>query len=199
MEDRISLIDSLEDLVEEAKKLELGELESFIENILDKSYKTYDDYPRILVLSALAAVYSTLSDKRMDLSGFQAQFVPILFYRYFMREWGPIRLQLLDELIYPQYEGKFKSHNYLSKGELIGIYDALKKAISVNIDQNTPSENVVEHWRFLLNGNLPFGFKFNEMGEDLCKLPLVEFGILTEDDHVLMDRNLSDLESRFSF
>lgn len=108
---------------------------------------------------AIGAVTSCVADylcNKMGLTGFQAGFVMWDFIRLFMKKNNKCGMRLIDydNMLYPQYEDSFQKK--ISKD----VWESIVKAAKENLDNDTKyaSEGVINHWKSIVDGNVPFGY-----------------------------------------
>lgn len=126
-------------------------LEQFTEllNEIKSQEWNYDS----LVYSASAIMRSALSVADLGLSTFQAGFVAWELIGYLMHIKSPAKIIDFNEMLYPQYEAKFQ------KTISADVWDYLQNKANEYLDNNTTAlTEVIEHWRKIKSGMIPFGY-----------------------------------------
>lgn len=130
------------------------------EVITDFNYD-YGVAPRS-ISAAIVAIANYMS-RKMGITGFQAGFVMWGFIKGFMRI-GKCGLKLVDydDMLYPQYEYKFVEKK-ISKE----TWKNIQKQAKINLEENEKKhyhagEYVVNHWKSIVDGNVPFGYEVEE-------------------------------------
>lgn len=131
----------------------LDDLMNYIQNIKDNYNIGYGTAPRAIAQAALATAYY-LSDV-FGITGFQAGCVMWDFIRDWMYSSNECGMKIIDydEMLYPQYDYKYeKTINY-------NTADALIKAAKKKLEESKDAHpRVIEHWKYIADGNMPFGY-----------------------------------------
>ena len=149
---------------ERARKTTPDELPKFIEDIMSDEHT--NDYGGVCVAIALVAVASAWAMNRHPgarggVTGFQAG---AIFWE-FARGWGSpdigeagAKLVIYEDMLYPQYESKFERSVPQS------AVDQVKKLARDRLDEGVENvhPNVVQHWKSLADGRVPFGLEVRE-------------------------------------
>lgn len=142
-------------------------LDNFVEvyHEILKNTKGYNDCPISVAKVGLLAM--KLMEKDLGITGFQASFAlweVIKEWQYSNNKTG-LRLIDYDNMLYPQYQRKFEK--VISKD----VWKSLQEAAKENLDslfvdgvfdENSAAPNVVEHWKSIVNGVVPFGYCVEE-------------------------------------
>lgn len=136
----------------DVKKIE--ELADLIEEVETKFNYGYGVAPRCI--GAVSAVVANYLSAKMGITGFQASCAMwdfIKSYTYTSNECG-MKLIDYDTMLYPQYDYRFEK--IISKD----VWELLKNKAKEKLekDGNNACERVVEHWKSIINGNVPFGY-----------------------------------------
>ena len=134
-------IDSFDDLV------------NYIQNIKDNYNIGYGTAPRAIAQAALATAWYL--SRGFGITGFQASCVMWDFIMDWHCPHNKCGLKIVDydNMLYPQYDYKFQKT--ISRS----TYEALQKAAKENLENhNSAHPNVVEHWKYIADGNVPFGY-----------------------------------------
>lgn len=147
---------------EQASKQTFKTLPEFIRHVMN-DYE--HDYGTVCHAIAACAVATAWACNKMDgacggITGYQAGAVMWTFicrWNYPRNKCG-LRITDFDNLLYPQYESYFEKT--ISPETWEAIQREAKKLLE-RIDPFT-SGAVVEHWRHLADGEVPFGFKVSD-------------------------------------
>ena len=105
---------------------------------------------------ALAAAWAACGDDDIGLTGYQAGFVMWDFIKNWTKMGNECGLRLVDydHMLYPQYEDEFDKT--INKG----IWEAIQEQAKKNLETKTSvSDRVSQHWRSIVNGEVPFGYR----------------------------------------
>lgn len=131
----------------------LDDLMNYIKNIRDNYDIGYGTAPRAIAQAALATSYY-LADM-FGITGFQAGFVMWDFIKDWSFRGNKCGLKIVnyDDMLYPQYNYKFQ------KTIKKDTFEALQKAAENNLKKyKSASSTVIEHWKSIVDGNVPFGY-----------------------------------------
>ena len=148
-----------------------AELATFVEKLVGEYNHDYGTICHAVAAAACAAAHTVDADPAQGgITGFQGSAVMWEFVRRWMHYEGPLRLLKYDDLLYPQYEEKFdklislETATWLkeeAQKRLAEDAKDLETAKALGIPHLT-SERVLEHWRKIAEGWLPFGFKIGD-------------------------------------
>ena len=147
-----------EQLEKERKDIKsFDDLVTFLQRVKDTCNTGYGTAPRAIAQAALATAWYLASD--FGITGFQASFVMWDFIRdwqYSSNECG-MKIVDYDNMLYPQYDDKFDKT--ISKD----TYEALKKVAERKLKESTYAHpNVINHWKSIVDGNIPFGYSIRD-------------------------------------
>jgi len=147
--------DVLEGWRKEAKEMTAKKLPKFIKKLCTEYNHDYGTICHAMACAGVAGMYAVNSDsKQGGITGFQAGAVmweTIKLWGVFGE--GPKRMLCLHDMLYPQYESKFRTISQES-------WDDLQKQARKNIHENVSAvESVRAHWRSIINGKVPFGYR----------------------------------------
>lgn len=142
---------------ERVKDITIEDLPAVINDLMNREH----DYGSICVaLGTLAAATAWACNKHKNggITGFQAGAV----FWEFARAWGSptigetgARFVNYDNLLYPQYEDHFGT---IDSDTLNRVRAAAAKKLA-ELNDDMVASSVVQHWRFLANGGVPFGLR----------------------------------------
>lgn len=142
---------------DDARKMTMERLPEFLRHLHEDYEHDYGTVCHMMAASALATSWAMNGTEgaRGGITGFQAGAVMWQFIVEWEQERGPMRLVRYDHMLYPQYEYNFEktippeTWEYLQK--------EARKKLEENKDALAASA-VVEHWRSIANGVVPFGY-----------------------------------------
>jgi len=134
----------------------LDEFCAFWRELMDETEHDYGTICRAIGALAGAAATAANNHAQGGMTGFQAGCVFWEFYRI----WNPgldgpddpVRLTNYADLLYPQYEHKFRN---ISKETWEWLQERVKHEVNAASDAVHP--NVLDHWASILAGQVPFG------------------------------------------
>lgn len=146
-------------LKEERKNIDtFDDLINFLRNIKDNYNCGYGEAPRAIAQASLAVAWY-LADE-FGITGFQASCVMWDFIRDWLfssNECG-MRLVDYDNMLYPQYEDKFQKT--IAPDTFDALQNKAKRLIEIDGDNAHPA--VIEHWKSIAAGKVPFGYVVKE-------------------------------------
>lgn len=160
---------------EEAKKQTLETLPAFISHVMNDYEHDYGTVCHAIAACALAATYAANEQPQGGVTGFQAGYV----MAQYMKNWmysdlkTTLRIVDFDKMLYPQYKDYFDK--LISKETFDSIQEEARKNIAEvegqkkTLDESGEMRNavlvhpdVLEHWKSIADGNIPFGYKLKE-------------------------------------
>ena len=132
-----------------------------MDNLLKELVDTYEfDYSSICQMIGMFAVIAANkanSSEAGGISGFQANGVMWEFIQNWMHLEGPMKLVRFDEMLYPQYEDHFQKS--IDKETFKWMQEKAEESIKKHKSAN---QLVVDHWRRIVDGFVPFGYIIRE-------------------------------------
>lgn len=138
---------------EEAKKQTLETLPAFVAKLAAHQH----DYNTICYATAAAAVGAAWAmDKSPNggITGFQGGAIMWEFMDAWNGVKAPARLLKFEDMLFPQYGEKFNS---ISAETWNWVQEEAKKKLEEKAEMVDP--NVVDHWRSIRDGHVPFGLQ----------------------------------------
>lgn len=135
------------------------QLSSFITELLTEYAHDYGTICHAVVAAGLAAMNVVNEDKKSGgITGFQAQCI----MWELINQWdtfgeGPKRMTCYSKLLYPQYEHEFQKT--ITPSTWKWIQDKAQKNIEESPNAAT---SVMDHWKRILAGQIPFGYVVRE-------------------------------------
>jgi len=142
----------------DAKNVAIETLSDFVRSLVKNYEHDYGTICHAVTASAIAAAYAVDHSKQGGITGFQASCIMWEFIRHWMHyDNKPMRLIDYDDMLYPQYEPRSTSISpetwkYLKK----------KAVNNLKLFNNTSSPEVIEHWKSIVAGKVPFGYKIEK-------------------------------------
>lgn len=137
-----------------SKEMTLETLPAFLERLAGHGHD-YGTICHALAAGAIAAATAMDRSECGGITGFQSGAVMWQFIREWMFQGNKLGLKILDydNLLYPQFGYKFEK--VITKK----MAEKLKELAEKNLaESGGAATSVVEHWRSLAGGILPFGF-----------------------------------------
>lgn len=138
-----------------AKEMTLDDLPAFLKELTEDYDHDYGTICHAIAAAAVAAAWAVERSPKGGVTGFQASCISWEM----LRGWGGIslgetgsRLLKMDDLLYPQYEHKFRQIS-------AETWEAVKKKARENIAAKSEHVHpaVLAHWESVANGQVPFG------------------------------------------
>lgn len=127
-------------------------------NHLANDYKhDYGTICHAVSACAIAACSAMNETAQGGITGFQAGCVMWGFIQHWMHFDSPLRLINYGEMLYPQYSDEFE------KTITINTFEWLQKEAIKRIETSKDVHpDVVEHWKSIVDGKIPFGYKIKD-------------------------------------
>ena len=161
--DKIFIVEGLNvqaEWYESAKKQTTETLSKYINHLMDDYEHDYGTLCHAIAAGAIAAASAMDNHENGGISGFQAGAVMWGFINHWMFPFNKTGLQLVDydNMLYPQYEHRFEKH--ISSSTWHKIQDVA--AQNLNGDLECVNSEVIEHWKSIVEGNIPFGYTVSD-------------------------------------
>lgn len=143
---------------EEASKQTLESLPEFLSHLANNYMHDYGTICHAVAASALAAAHAMNASPVGGISGFQAGCIMWEFIQKWMNYKSPLRLIDYGNMLYPQYKNKFEKT--ISKETWEYLQKEAYKLLAE--DNETASPNVINHWKSIAAGVVPFGYQLEE-------------------------------------
>ncbi len=142
----------------EAKNQTLETLPAFMERILNEP-QSYSSIVEAITACAVGAAWAADRSDNGGLTGFQASGVMWRFIQSWMRLEDSCGLRIInyDDMLYPQYEDAFTKKTINKE-----TWNAMQKKATELWLEGGGSERVRDHWRSIMEGNVPFGYKVKD-------------------------------------
>lgn len=138
----------------EAKNQTLETLPKFMERILNEP-QSYSSIVEAIAACAVGAAWAADRSDNGGITGFQGSGVMWRFIQSWMRLEDSCGLKLIDynKMLYPQYEDEFTKKTINKE-----IWEAMQKKATELWHEGGGTERVRNHWRSIMEGNVPFGY-----------------------------------------
>lgn len=147
------------ELVQKRSEIKTFEdLTAFLKDVKENYNYDYGVAPRSIAQAALAVAWYLSGE--FGITGFQAGFVmwDFLFGWQFTNNRTSMKIVDYDNMLYPQYDHKFEKT--ISSRVWAKIQEAAKENLEKDSENAHPA--VVEHWKSIVDGKVPFGFTVKE-------------------------------------
>jgi hypothetical protein len=141
----------------DAKEQTLETLPKFLNHLIEDYIHNYGTICHAISAGAIATAWAIDNSKQGGITGFQAGCVMWKFIEQWMYSNNICGLKVLDydNMLYPQYYSNFEKN--INEDTWIKIQDMAKKLFKEK--DCFVHENVVEHWKSIIEGKIPFGYK----------------------------------------
>lgn len=145
----------------EAKKQTLETLPDFMKHLLCDEPHSYESICDAIAACAVAAAWAGDKSPQGGITGWQGSWVMWNFIQNWMGKQDSCGLKLVDydDMLFPQYEYKFTEKTISSD-----TWNSIQKKANellIEVDGYT-SPKVIEHWKSIVNGVVPFGYTVKE-------------------------------------
>ena len=146
---------------QDAAKQTFDTLPEFIRHVMNDYAHDYGTVCHAISACAVATAWACneMEGACGGITGFQAGFIMWNFIRHWTYTNNKCGMKILDydNLLYPQYGYKFEKT--ISKETWGAVQTHAKSLLSERIDAHPA---VIAHWKSIVDGNLPFGFKIGD-------------------------------------
>lgn len=146
----------------EAEEQTIETLPKFINHVMNDYGHDYGTICHAIAACALAAAWAVNKHPQGHITGFQAGFV----MWDFIKEWKyssnqtALRIVNYDNMLYPQYKDEFDK--IISKETFESIQKAAQESLDEVKQGREAHPDVIKHWKSIVDGNVPFGYKVKE-------------------------------------
>lgn len=150
----------------EAHEQTIESLPKFINHVMNDYDHDYGTICHAISACAIAAAWAANKHEQGGITGFQAGFImwDCIEQWMFTNNKTALRIINYDDMLYPQYEKKFDK--VISRETFESIQKAAKDLLdeykSTPEDRRCAHPDVVKHWKSIIDGNVPFGYKIKE-------------------------------------
>ena len=152
--------DIIESWREEARKMTLENLPTFLNKLMDDYIHDYGTICHAISIGSIATMWAMNNHENGGITGFQAGCITMQNIRNWNTEYKNVPLSLVtyDKMLYPQYAYEFdKTINE-------NIWEWLQDEAQKNIDKGAANvhPDVFAHWQSIISGNIPFDYKLKK-------------------------------------
>lgn len=143
----------------EAKEQTLETLPEFIKKLTENYEHDYGTICHAITSAAIGTAWAINDSSQGGITGFQAGAIMWEFIKHWNHEYNKLGLKLIDydNILFPQYEYRFK--NEISKKHWKKIQnEALNRIKQTTESGSKVHKDVMDHWKSIADGNLPFNF-----------------------------------------
>lgn len=147
------------DLVKKREEIKsFDDLIEFLKYVKDNCNSGYGAAPKAIAQASLAVAWQLAGEFGINLS--QAGFVMFDFIRDWAYRSNKSGLEIIDydKMLYPQYEHNFQ--NIITNHTWNALQSEAKMMLEKYSDSVDPK--LVEHWKSIADGNVPFGYSVKE-------------------------------------
>lgn len=142
----------------EARKMKMEDLPAFIDKMMNGYIHDYGTVCHAVSACAIAAAWAA-ADKE-GITGFQAGFVMWDFICNWTKTHNECGLKLIDfdDMLYPQYKYKFDKRTISSN-----TWKLIQAKAKENLERSSYAHpDVIQHWRSIVDGHVPFGYSVSD-------------------------------------
>lgn len=151
----------------EVKPKTPAELAEFVTKLLTEYHHDYGTICHAVAAAAVAAARTVSADEKQGgITGFQASAIMWQFVRHWMRERGPMRMQRMEHLLFPQHADDFRT---IPLETFRWLQEEASKRLGEGPTKLDPNEagvsahpDVVAHWKRIVAGEVPFGLRIKD-------------------------------------
>ena len=140
----------------EAKNQTVETLPGFINHLMNDYCHDYGTIVHAVSACGLAAIHAANNTDSGGITRFMASFVMWDLIQQLVKTNNKCGLKLIDydDMLYPQYDYKFDK--VIGKETFKHIQEVAKELLNDNGPAHT---KVLEHWKSIVDGKVPFGYK----------------------------------------
>ena len=146
---------------EQAREQKLETLPVFMNHILNDYCHDYGTICHAISACALAAAWAANSSDQGGITGFQASAIMWDFIRQWIYKNNKTALRIInyDNMLYPQYKGYFEDRT-IDQSTWEDLQNEAKRLLDeIDSGEGSAADPVIVHWKNIVNGVVPFGFK----------------------------------------
>ena len=128
-------------------------LKNFLDTILSYGCHDYTTIADAFAAGLMATMQAMNCHDNGGINGYQASWIMQRFITKELCIKGPWQIQAYGDMLYPQYSYKFEKT--ISKD----TWDFLQKEADKNLGKKFGHPDVLAHWRSIVGGTIPFGWK----------------------------------------
>lgn len=141
-------------ITEEARAMTVEKLPEFIRKLTEDYQHDYGTICHAIAAAACGAARAVDRSPAGGITGFQAGCIMWEFMQHWNGVKGPARLLDYNDLLFPQYERKFRS---ISPDTWTDIQEKARQNLEGSAKHAHP--DVIAHWETVAAGKVPFGLQ----------------------------------------
>lgn len=151
---------------EQARKMTPEELPAFIDNLINKYEHDYGTICHAIAAAGLAAMHAVNRSDQGGITGFQAGAV----MWQVIGKWGthttpgaPARILDYQNMLFPQSAVDFTT---ITAETWEYLQNTAKEKLEQHTEEDGIHPDVIEHWQSIVSGNIPFGLRLEDVGDE---------------------------------
>lgn len=145
--------DVIDEWFEEAKKQTLDTLPEFMRHLTEDYIHDYGTIVHAMSACMIAAGWAVNESPQGGITGFQSGFIKFGILKHWDGVDCPIRIVKYDDMLYPQYDSRFE--NTISQDTWEYIQEKAHEYLN---ESEHASDKIIEHWKKIVEGEVPFGY-----------------------------------------
>lgn len=148
---------------EQARKQTIVTLPDFMNHVMGDYVHDYGTICHAVSACAIAAIFAANNHESGGITGFQSGFIMWDVIRQLSFRSNKCGMELVDYdgMLYPQYASEYE--RTISPAIWKSLQEAAKEKIKEDEENGGfASPEVVQHWKSIVNGTVPFGYKVEE-------------------------------------
>ena len=140
----------------QAKDQTLDSLQGFINHIINDYEHDYGTICHAMSACSIATMWAINKTDQGGITGFQAGAIMWEFIKHWNYTDNKTGMKMVnyDDMLYPQYDYKFQ------KTITESIWKSIQDVANNRLKENkTANPKVIAHWKSIVNGKIPFGYK----------------------------------------
>ena len=140
----------------QAKDQTLESLQGFINHIINDYEHDYGTICHAMSACSIATMWAINKTDQGGITGFQAGAIMWEFIKHWNYTDNKTGMKMVnyDDMLYPQYDYKFQ------KTITESIWRSIQDVANNRLEENkTAHPEVIAHWKSIVNGKIPFGYK----------------------------------------
>jgi len=140
----------------QAKDQTLESLQGFINHIINDYEHDYGTICHAMSACSIATMWAINKTDQGGITGFQAGAIMWEFIKHWNYTDNKTGMKMVnyDDMLYPQYDYKFQ------KTITESIWKSIQDVANNRLKENkTAHPKVIAHWKSIVNGKIPFGYK----------------------------------------
>lgn len=136
----------------DAKNMTLDRLPGFLKGLTTEYKHDYGTICHAMAAASIATMWAIDSSETGGITGFQASCVMWQVMRHWLSIQGPARILQYEEMLFPQYEHKFRTID-------CATWATLKAKAAETLTESGIHPDVRAHMESIVAGVVPFGYR----------------------------------------